>query len=228
MIIFSECSNATPSELSFEITWNELYPTLCLLTRRLVYSFHVQSWYGQEDEIVEDIMQETARRMIERTRKAEREEAPPVQVFERMAIVTAYNYCRDLRRRDCRLIRVQAENYPSEAFNLLHDRDNEDLSEEATECVYQEGLFRLLASEIAKFPDKQRKVLLIDLANRMSFETNPTPLQKAFLSVGIQLQEYKQPLPESTKERSRVAALLHYAYKRIAQIISIQQYATVA
>ena len=86
----------------------------------------------------------------------------------------------------------------------------------------------MLAREIVKFPCKQRKALLVDLANRMSFETKPTVLQKAFLNVGIQLEEYRQPLPESVKERSRDAALLHYAYKRIAQLGDVLQYTLVA
>ena len=47
--------------------------------------------------------------------------------------------------------------------------------------IYQEGLFKLVAREVNAFPDKQRQAILIDLANCMSFDTQLTPLQKAFL-----------------------------------------------
>jgi hypothetical protein len=140
-----------------------------------------------------------------------------------MAIVTASNYCKDMRRRDRRLVRLPECAYSPDVLNTISERDIVDLSEEATEHLYQERLFGLLAREIIKFPYKQRKALLIDLANRMSFETKPTLLQKAFLNVGVCLKEYRQSLPESSKERSKSAALLYYAYKRIAQLVCEQQ-----
>jgi len=228
MVTNSKYSNASPSNTSFEATWRELCPRLLLLTRRLVYSFRIPSWRGQEDDVVEDIVQETARRIIERAQKAENGEAPPIHMFERMVITIASNYCKDIRRRDCRLIRLTEDTYSPDIRDLISDRDNVDLSEEATESLYQEALFRLLAQEIIKLPNKQRKALLIDLANRMCFETQPTPLQKAFLDVGIHLQEYQQPLPNSSQERRRYAAILHCAYKRIAHLSHVQQYVSVA
>lgn len=215
-------------DANFGTAWTKLYPALHLLVRRLVYSFHVQAWRGQEDDIVEDILQETARRLIERQQKVEYGEAAPIQMLERMAIVTAYNYCKDMRRRDRRLVPLPEGAYSPDVLDIISGKDVVDLSEEATESLYQEGLFAMLAREIVKFPCKQRKALLVDLANRMSFETKPTVLQKAFLNVGIQLEEYRQPLPESVKERSRDAALLHYAYKRIAQLGDVLQYTLVA
>jgi DNA-directed RNA polymerase specialized sigma24 family protein len=225
MAIFSNSPLDSPSDVGFDIAWNELCPRLRTLVRRFVYSFHVQSWRGQEDDIIEDILQETARRIIERQQKAENGEASPIQMFERMAIVIASNYCKDMRRRDCRLVRLPESPYLPDVLNIISEKDIVDLSEEATENLYQERLFGLLAREIVKFPYKQRKALLIDLANRMSFERKPTLLQKAFLNVGIRLEEYRQPLSESTKERNKSAALLHYAYKRITRL---KQYTTVA
>lgn len=219
---------ASASNVDFVTGWNELYPKLRSLVRHLVYSFHVHAWRGQEDDIVDDILQETALRIFERQQKAEHGEAPPIQMFERMALATASNYCKDMRRRDCRLIRLPKSACPADVLEIASKRDIADLSEEATEYLYQEGLFELLACEIAKFPYKQRKALLIDLANRMSFETKPTLLQKAFLNAGIRLQEYQQPLPESTRERSKNAALLYYACRRIARLIRISQYTRVA
>lgn len=227
MVVYSKYSATSPSDAGFSTVWNAFYPALRSFVRSLVHSFHVQSWRGQEDDIVDDILQETARRMIERQQKAEHREAPPIQTFERMAIVTASNYCKDMRRRDRRLVRLPEGAYSPDVLEVISERDIVDLSDEAAERLYQGGLFALLAREIVKFPYKQRKALLIDLANRMSFEAKPTLLQKAFLNEGIRLEEYRQPLPESPKERSKSAALLYYAYKRIAQLNNIQQYALV-
>jgi DNA-directed RNA polymerase specialized sigma24 family protein len=228
MVTYSKYTAASPTDASFDTAWNALYPALQSFVRSLVHSFHVQSWRGQEDDIVDDILQETARRLIERQQKAEHREAAPIQMFERMALVIASNYCKDMRRRDRRLVRLPEDASSPDVLDMITEKNDMDLSEEATEGLYQEELFTLLAHEIVKFPYKQRKALLIDLANRMSFETRTTLLQKAFLKVGIHLQEYQQPLPESAKERRRGAALLHYAYKRITQLPCVQQYASVA
>ena len=100
--------------------------------------------------------------------------------------------------------------------------------EAVDENVYQELLFQLVAHEIARFPDKQRKALLIDLANRMCFDTPPTSLQKAFLEEGIQLQQYQQPLPADPQERGRHVSILSYAYRRVAHLSCVQEYISAA
>ncbi len=167
-------------DLSSEITWRNLTLSLGSFARSLVYSFHVPSWRGQEEDIIEDIVQETARRIIERIQKAERGEADPVQSLPKMITIIAQNY--------------------------------------------QEQLLTQVAREIANFPKKQRKALLIDLANRMYFDKQPTPLQKAFLEAGIQLEQYRQPLPKDIQERNQHASLLNHANKRIAQLPCVQEY----
>src|SRR5579872_1840260 len=87
-----------------DVWWREMYPSLRLLARRQIYILHVPIWYGQESDMVEDIVQETARRIIERTRKAERGEAPTIQLYEQMVRTTICNYCKDMRRHDKRLV----------------------------------------------------------------------------------------------------------------------------
>jgi len=209
-------------------TWQVLYPSLRSLVKRQVYSFRVPIWDGQEDDIVEDILQETARRIIERSKKAEKGEAIPIYLFENMVIATACNYCKDMRRSDHRFIRLAADTSMGVGGSTLSNLDRGHLSDTAIELVYQEELFTLLAREIATFPSKQRRALLVDLANRMSFDEQPTPLQRAFLQVGIHLEDYQQPLPDSLKERSKNAALLYHAYKRVAQLARIREYTSAA
>ena len=207
-------------DLNSEATWNDLYTTLRTLTRYLVYSFHVPSWRGQEEDVIEDIVQETARRLIERARKAERGEAEPIHSLKQMMIVIAQNYCKDLRRSERRSYHKLPQDYSPETFGGVAEQVH--TLDAATENVYQEWLYMLIAHEIANFPEKQRQAILTDLANRMSFDTRPTALQKAFLNEGIQLQQYQRSLPASPQERSRHVSLLSHAYKRIAHLPCIQ------
>ena len=219
--------NASSLKNVNEISWHELYPILYPLIRRQVYALRVSSWYGQENEIIDDIVQEAMRRMIERIQRAEQGQETPIQSLEHMIVVIACNYCRDLRRRDKRFVHSVSDGYSyvEQATDIVSTRE---LSEEATEQVYQEALFTQLAQEVVQFPCKQREALLVDLANRMSFEEQPTALQKAFLRVGIRLQDYQQVASQDSRNRARQAALLHHAYKRVSQLTQVQQYAGVA
>src|SRR5439155_1104437 len=81
-----------------EDIWDTLYPSLQSLARYLVYALRIPVWQGQEEDMIEDIVQETARRLLERVRKAERGEAEPIHCLKHMMIVIAKNYCKDLRR----------------------------------------------------------------------------------------------------------------------------------
>ncbi len=209
-------------DLSSEITWRNLTLSLGSFARSLVYSFHVPSWRGQEEDIIEDIVQETARRIIERIQKAERGEADPVQSLPKMITIIAQNYCRDLRRHDIRLVHIQPDQYIVDAH--ISNGYQPHILDTICESADQEQLLTQVAREIANFPKKQRKALLIDLANRMYFDKQPTPLQKAFLEVGIQLEQYRQPIPKDIQERNQHASLLNHANKRIAQLPCVQEY----
>ncbi len=209
-------------DVNSDTTWSKLYPELWSLARHLVNSFSVPSWKGQQDDIIGDIVQETTRRLIERSRKAERGEATPIHSPQYMMTVIARNYCQDLRRHDRRLFHIHAYDYTSQVHAGMNDQVHP--LELVTEKVHQELLLKLIAKEVSNFPAKQRRALLIDLANRMSFDGHPTSLQQAFLEVGIQLQQYQLPLPSNPQERSRHISLLNHAYKRIAGLRSLQQY----
>src|SRR5438045_1740723 len=134
MVPASTMSASLPDHIRFDCAWNDLYPTLHSMVTRLVYAYRVPAWYGQEEDIAADIIQETARRLLERVRKAERGEATPIQCFERMAVVTAFNYCRDLRRHDRRFTRCLLLDPCLEGSEVA---DEIDLSEIAVEHAYQ-------------------------------------------------------------------------------------------
>jgi len=215
-------SESDAIDLNSDLAWRKLYPSLESLAKYFVYTLHVPSWRGQEDDIVEDIVQETGRRLIERSRKAERGEAAPIDSLKNMMTAIAHNYCKDLGRHDRRLLRIQSQDAVQQTHLTTHDQAG--ALELGTENVYQASLFKLIAREIASFPTKQRNAVLTDLANRMRFETQPTPLQAAFLEVGIDLRKYQRPLPTDPKERSRQLALATYGYKRVASLRRVQEY----
>jgi DNA-directed RNA polymerase specialized sigma24 family protein len=222
MVTDSTASYVDIFDLNSEITWKNLYLSLGSFARSLVYSFGVPSWKGQEEDIIEDIVQETMRRLLEQSQKAERGEANPIQSLKLMGTVIAQNYCKDLRRRDRRLSRMQPDDY---LLNVeVRKGDYMHLFDAICESIDQELLLTQVAHEIAKFPEKQRRALLVDLANRMTFDTQPTSLQKAFLEEGIQLELYQKPLPADPQERSRHVSLLNHAYKRVAHLPYVQKY----
>lgn len=225
--MYTETINAQSkiSNISSNITLEELYTELRALVRYLVSCARVPSWEGQQNDIVEDIVQETMRRLLERVRQGERGEKPPVQSLKHMMIAIAYNYYRDLRRRDYRLSRLQTtDDAPSLPRSSVGPSESAPLLDAVTETVYHERLFGLVAQEVEQFPNKQRTALLVDLANLMHFDEAPTPLQAAFSRAGIQLQQYQQPLPENPRDRSRHTSLLSHAYKRVAHLRSIEEY----
>lgn len=223
-MVTSEHTSKT-SLFDSHVDWIEYYTKLCSHARHFVYMYRVPCWYGQEEDIAEDVVQETMRRMIEYIHKSVQGKAKPVDSPEHMMVVIARNYVLDMRRHDRRITRISDND--GRTLETTTSKP-EHVSEIAIEHVYLEWLFLQVAYEIKQLPRKQRRAILTDLANRMSFNRKPTPLQGAFLTVGIDLQDYQQSLPESPVERARHAALLSLAYKRIAQRFKVNQFLTVA
>lgn len=200
--------------------WRNLYPALRSLACYLVHTSPLPYWRGQEDDLADDIAQETVRRVIDRALKAERGEATPIQSLKQMANTVAYNYYRDLKRHDYRLSRLDTTdaNAHGSRFYPVDVRSDEYLLDLVADKVDQDRLFDKLAREIVGFPAKQKQAILTDLANRMCFDDEPTPLQQSFLKVGIDLRQYHQPLPEDQRERGRHISLCSQAYKRVSQL----------
>lgn len=205
-------SDPQRSELSSDALWINLYSFLRPFVKRLVYSSGISSWRGQEEDLVEDIVQETIVRVLKCVRRSEGDEGIPIASPKGLSIVIARNYYEDLRRRDRRFVRIAADDDSNGAHVVLQSHLNP--SELALNNMFLEWLYVKFSLEVVKFSQKQRIALLIDLANRMDFNVEPTPLQKAFLGVGIHLQDYQQPLPKDPVERSRLASNTSLAYKR--------------
>ena len=212
MTLHSNSSDPHRRELRSDAFWTRLYSFLRPYVKRLVFSSGLPFWRGQEDDIVEDIVQETIVRVLKCTRRAESGEGIPVASPEGLSIVIARNYYEDLRRRDRRLVRIATGDDSPGVHVVLHN--HHDPSELAITNMFLEWLFVKFSLEAVKFSYKQRTALLIDLANRMDFDVQPTPLQKAFLEVGIQLQDYQQPVAKDAVARSRQASNASLAYRR--------------
>jgi DNA-directed RNA polymerase specialized sigma24 family protein len=214
--------NSSPDDQGKEILdeedtqWQDRYLTLQTLSRRVVLSSAVSTWRGQEYDIMQDVIQETARHLLEYEQKAKRGAVPPIRSYEHLIPMIARNICLDRIRRDRRYVRM--ESVQTYVLSTIPYTSTTPALDIAVENVDRELLFKLLAQKVVRFPAKQRKALLMDLANRMAFDAEPTPLQQAFLDVGIRLQEYQQPLSANCAERARHSALLHQAYKRISHL----------
>lgn len=210
-------SNSPTCDLQDEQTWAKLICSLRGRVRHFVYAARVGCWQGQVEDVFEDVVQETLSRIFEYGQRVERGEALPIDSLEHLALRIARNFCTDMLRRDGRLRRIAAD---SSWFEDEYLSDNQTNSfEMAIERVSQEEIFTRLAHLVAGFPEKRRRALLIDLANRMCFERELTPLQKAFLSVGIDFREFRQALPADPANRAKHAALKSLAYKQITTLM---------
>ena len=198
-----------------DVNWCEYYPLLLSIAKRFVYVYRIPCWYGQEEDIAEDVAQETMFRMMKRVRQSQKGTALPIHSLKNMATTIARNYVLDLRRHDRRVVRLSQ---PGSLQVETSTGEHESPSEKATQQIFHEWVFLQIAREINRLPCKQRCAILIDLANRMNFDDQPTPLQLAFLAVGISLQDYQRLLSENSVERTRHSSLLSLAYKRITRL----------
>jgi DNA-directed RNA polymerase specialized sigma24 family protein len=208
----------TTQTMPSETTWIALYNGLRAFVTSRVRDFPVPSWLGQEADVIDDIVQESMRKIFERLLKAEQGTATPVQSLMQISMTIAYNTYRDFRRHDRRFYHVAEANA---TYGPLNADTKEHPLEQVIEKIYQEQVFSHIALSIAGFPVKQKQALLMDLANRMAFSSDEaTPLQDAFDHAGITIQEYVRSLPADKAGRYRHASILNHAYKRIHTIIN--------
>ena len=198
-----------------EILWADLYLLLRPLVKHWVFTAHIPSWLGQQEDIVEDIVQEAIFKLLNYARRAEKGEVAPVKDIERLAITIARNYFRDLKRKDRRLDRY--EMYDRTSLEHVVKSASVDPSEIALEHVYQAWLFFKLADFVVTIAPKQQTALLRDLAQRMYFLQELTLLQKAFTDKGMDLKRYQNWKGANKRECSQHSASLSISYKKITE-----------
>src|SRR5579883_2658965 len=90
MLAISEVSIAAKRTFSCkEEIWEELIRFLRLYAWRLVRAADVEIWRGQQADLVEDVVQETVSRIVERARRAEAGELPPIESLKGFAAISA-------------------------------------------------------------------------------------------------------------------------------------------
>jgi DNA-directed RNA polymerase specialized sigma24 family protein len=218
--------NSKGCNLSSDESLSKLYHATRPRVKRIVHLCGITGWRGQEYDIIEDHVQEAVIRTWEFSQQASRGEARPLRSPEAMCMTIAHHYSIDRMRQSRRFIRLEQNNYAA-GVRIVRKHQVNPL-EAVIDKTFEESLLLMLPSAITEFPDKQRRALLIDLANRMDFDGDPTPLQEAFLRVGVQLQDYQLALPEDPVELSRHRSLVSIAYKRVANLTCVKQYISAA
>src|SRR5437667_12472787 len=89
----------TIDETDSDALWINLYSFLRPFVKHLVYSSGISSWRGQEEDLVEDIVQETIVRVLKVIHRAENGECTEIASPKALSIVIARHYYDDLRRR---------------------------------------------------------------------------------------------------------------------------------
>jgi len=211
---YTHCPSTRASTLDDETPWAGLYCLLRPLVRSWVYHAGVPIWQGQEQEVVEDILQTSMEKIFKYVREAHAK-GVIICSLEHLSMVIAKHCFFDMRRRELRLLHFSHDEEGSSeqlSLDLLVDP-----SQEAEEKIYEEWLLAVSAQTIASFSTKLRAAILADLANRSCFDAEPSVLQQALLAAHIRLQDYQCAPSPDPAERSRQSALRSLAYKRLSQ-----------
>lgn len=210
-----------PNEFDFgkdgtysEAIWQNLYHKLQPYIRKFVYRHRFSLSKGQENDVVEDLLQEAVIHIFKYMKRVAEGRVAPIDSIERFGYTIALNVCRDWWRKERHALLCQSldEGAPEDALNRAWVLNPEEV---ALNLVYQEGIFMKAARDIARFPRKTRQALLIELAECTCFDDEPTPLQKAFLQQGIRLADYQGLKPADPKLRNRHNSLANHAFNRV-------------
>ena len=209
-------------QVSSDINWHTLYRQLTITVTRWVRSANLPTWKAQQEEIIDEIVQETMMKALKRIRRGESGELSPVYSVEGLCVCVAYNVFIDMVRHDRRFVPLATESR-DDVSNDVPD-NGQDYSEVAVDNVYNANLFGQVAVAIQAFPSKLRAALIIDLVSRMSFNGEATPLQQAMLSAGVDLEQYRGRRSSDPVARSRQASLASLGFKKIGTLACIQEH----
>lgn len=198
------------SLLHNECFWKDLYDKLRKPVATFVHRYKVPSWIGQEDDIINDIVQETIVRLYKKFLVAP-DAILSIQNIEAFSYTVAQRYCIDLCRKEKRLTHLPQTGNEIDmyAFNI------DDELTKMLDAISIQAILTDAARIIMEIPNKQRRALLTDLARYNDFTDTPTGIEQAFAKAGIQLEEYRLLFPHSQPERSRYNALVSLGYRRL-------------
>ena len=144
--------NSSPDDQGKEILdeedthYQDRYLTLQTLSRRVFHSFAVPNWRGQEYDVMQDVTQETAQRLIEHEQKVKRGDVPPIRSYDHLIPMVARNICLDHIRRDRRYVRM--ESVQTYVLSTMPYASTTSALDIAVENVDRETLFKLLAQKV--------------------------------------------------------------------------------
>ena len=206
------CHITQESPVYNECFWRNLYEILRKPVTSFVRRCQLPSWTGQEDDIVNDIIQETVMRVYKKFLTTSGE-AFSIKSIEAFSYTIAYRYFLDLLRKEKRLSHLPQDLYEFEACTSTVNEDDE--LNTMLEAMMVLSVLTDAARIIATIPNKQRRALLVDLARYNDFTEEPTPMEQAFAEVGIRLSDYCHLLPLDSIERSRHNSLVSQGYRRL-------------
>src|SRR6266568_522571 len=96
----------------------------------------------------------------------------PCNSLRHISMAIAYKQYQDWRCQESRFVYTRPHGFSIYGYVVIYEQV--DPVERAVDSMFQERYCDLLAGEIAKMPDRQRTALLIDLANRLRFDAQPT------------------------------------------------------
>jgi DNA-directed RNA polymerase specialized sigma24 family protein len=204
-------------------TWSQLYITLRPTILFWIRTSRVMVWRGQEEDLADDILQDTVTSIHIYMLRVEQGISDPIVSLPAFSRTVARNHFNDLLRKEQRLIHFSLyERYGSEGMWLVLS-DEGDPADIALEALTRAQEMTTAAHLIAMLPRKQRTALLTDLANLSHCPEKDKRLHTALLHVGIRLYDYRRALPADPRERSKHAALLSIAYKRLRVAFSTRE-----
>jgi len=199
-----------------EAFWAMLYSFLFPVVRKFVYSCGLTLRWGEVEEIVNDLVQDAILHIFKYMLRVRDREAEDIASTESFSYVIALNCCRDWRRKERHFTCQSLDDYEFES--TVSSDSILDPEEIAVSLVYEEEIFIQVAESVAELAPKTQRALLIDLADLMAFNDEPTPLQRTFLQQGIEVADYRGGKPADPKMRARHSSLLSQAYKRLASL----------
>src|SRR2546430_1414771 len=108
--------------------WIPLYKRLQTLASYWVYNAHVNSWYGQENDVACDIVLSAVERTYEYALKAERDRIA-ILSLEKLGVKIARNYFLDLLRKERRIVHFDQEDpLPGYQINLSNLVDPSEMA----------------------------------------------------------------------------------------------------
>ncbi len=195
--------------------WHVLNKILLSYIKNCLYTYSVLHWIGGEQELAEDVLQETYLRAFRFAHNSEEhEDVPPINNFEALCKTIAKRYILDIRRKDKHFV----GSLDNTAFSITHETISmsDDPAMIAIEDILLYTCMLSFSQAIKRFPKKQRIALLTDLARNADFDDECSrPLERAMWSVGIPLRDYYCELPHDPILRSQYKALVSIAYKRL-------------